>query len=529
MHDVRDRRFARIRRAAAATRRQLVREGPVARDPPAPDEGSSQIDRGRAALMSARWDEAAKAFAAVAALDATSLDAQLGSELARRRLGAASTTANDTSSADGGSHRCRRFKRWAPVPGSADADTAEWRARSLRLLGCHRAALAVTRQAVWDNPDSAPLHKILGELAADAEFWEDAASAYAQVARLDPQDDDAVRRRTEALRKLYRFNDARAVAAEALDRRPNAALYSELGEIERLSGSLGAADDAFRHSDALDAGNVDAVIGRVRVARQLGKLDDARRLVASALERHPKAVDLLIEAGEIAIRVHAYEQARAYFDAALGSDADASELRYRRRANAEGARSRARRRSGLVPVLLPLSRALERSIMKKRIEYNWPETLRALEEVFADDLRTFGRLREAIESLSWRRARLYVIREVAAVCMALIWLATVLGLAVAIPIYFSPVVALTLPGLLAALVVYVAASMLALYAAIGSGVRNALGVGLVFAGLAIVAMALETHLPVAVGYVAKCTFLLTSASIGAGLAALGPVLGVSRP
>lgn len=518
--------LAEVRTAHALHRPQVREIGPDSRDRDQNQHAAAeQIVWARKQLRAANWKPAAAAFAKAEELAPGGLDAALGLQLARRKL-----TPDDGSDEAQPvvlrSPRARRdISRRARDAPPVDGRTAAWRVRSLHLLGLRRLARDIADQAIGQHDDCGALHRIYGQLAIDAEMWEEAADAFARATAINPEDAASAVYQARTLRQLGRLGDARSVLDVSLRCAHDAALYNEVGQIERVEGRFEEANAAFLAADELDPGDVASAVGRVRLARDLGNISDAMRIVTNALMQHPDAVSLLVAAGEVAFDAHDHERAFSYYMRAL-------ELDIRRPGQGlnpplVAQTLRARRRRGSLRPLVPICRALDRRIRRFRREHEWPHILRIIRELLAHDPPCFGRIRDVMESFSWMESRLLVIEGLVLRSVEAFWILCSVVLASALPIFIEPSPALPLE-LLGALLAYVVLSLLAFRVAFAGGIGYGAGVAITYAGLAAVVLAVGQHLPVAVSYAVACALLLTSIVVSGLVATGGFVLGVTQ-
>jgi len=116
-----------------------------------------------------------------------------------------------------------------------------------------------------------------------------------------------------------------------------AAAHAERAAAQQEAGEVTAALRDFEAALRLDENNADALVGRARILLASGQLDAAEPLLRRAIAEHGsgEANEMM---GQIALRRGQYDDAIAYFDAALSKD--------ERSAEAMAGRARAKQRMG---------------------------------------------------------------------------------------------------------------------------------------------------------------------------------------
>ncbi len=346
---------------------------------------------GRVELEDQRWDEATHAFASATKLGPHDLDAAIGMLIAL--IGGRQVNHAQFRKIDGGS-------RWLRTVASLldsideidldDPDAAVWRLDAIRRLGLARLAGALVEKTVERHRSLAAAHRQRALMACERDDWEEAASELDQVFQLDPDDVRSARQHADVLQQLQRDTDARAVLERALVLHPERPdLHIALALMEEGASRLHEAEAAFAAALALDERDIAAVIGRARVLRKLGRLDDARVAATAAHALDPAAADPHAELGRIALEAHEYVRARRCFERALSVDGRAP--------GARAGRRRARRRMGGRP-LARTCRSLDRRTWHSFSAWQTDRTV--LESLLGDDARRYTDVAAATDRLS---------------------------------------------------------------------------------------------------------------------------------
>ncbi|MFO0294982.1 MAG: tetratricopeptide repeat protein [Rhodospirillales bacterium] len=154
------------------------------------------------------------------------------------------------------------------------------RGRTLHALGEPELARAALQRAAELKPGDAPILFALANLDRDQGRWDDAQSGYREAMRVNPGAVEPPVNLAGMLRHLGRLDAARAVLADALARRGDAAvLHDALGQVELAGGDTRAAELAFRRAIAIDPSRATTQANLAEALADLG--------------RWPEAVDLL--------------------------------------------------------------------------------------------------------------------------------------------------------------------------------------------------------------------------------------------
>ena len=203
-------------------------------------------------------------------------------------------------------------------------------------------ALEIVRAALKRMPESAALHQNAGTLLAALGRRKEAEAEYQEAARLDPRDvgprlalaylHDEAGRTDEAVRWLRAAIEASpsSSSSERAARR-----LAVLAEGLARAGQLEAARDAYAGALRVEGADAAVHLNAALVSFQLGRLEDAARILTLGVQRFPQSVDLLYRLG----RVHSERQ-----------DARAAESAYLRALEVDATRQ---------DVRLALARALE--------------------------------------------------------------------------------------------------------------------------------------------------------------------------
>jgi tetratricopeptide (TPR) repeat protein len=175
------------------------------------------------------------------------------------------------------------------------------KAHALTRLDRFDEARQVVNEALTVRPDDIELYVELGWLAERRKQYEQALDAYERALELDPVSMPAVQGKAQTLSDLGRFDDAQQVIQHALTVRPNdPSLFLELGWLAQREERHEQALGAFERALELDQVSMPAVQGKAQTLSDLGRFDDAERVVWGALARRPDDVDLYVELGWLA-------------------------------------------------------------------------------------------------------------------------------------------------------------------------------------------------------------------------------------
>ncbi|WP_033289647.1 tetratricopeptide repeat protein [Amycolatopsis jejuensis] len=189
---------------------------------------------------------------------------------------------------------------------------------------------------------------------------------YERVLEVEPRHAGALEWRVTMLRRLRRFDEARAALKEALALHPDAP--DLLVERAWLEGDEDRFEDALatlRQVLEADPLHESALVGQVTALGELDRYDEAEAAAKEAIRRRPDEPDLLVELGLLHDEQLQYEESLTWFEKALRIDpADVSAI------NGRSAALRSLRRfdeaeRGVVAALgrMPWNRALRRELV----------------------------------------------------------------------------------------------------------------------------------------------------------------------
>ena len=117
---------------------------------------------------------------------------------------------------------------------------------------------------------------------------DDALAAFARALRLDPSNFFALWGKVQALRHARRYAEAQACIADAVRRFPRErTLSDELGTVYYEQSDLKAAEQAFRHSIALEPDAVRSYANLSAALMRLDRADEALRVLQQGLQVRP--------------------------------------------------------------------------------------------------------------------------------------------------------------------------------------------------------------------------------------------------
>jgi tetratricopeptide (TPR) repeat protein len=161
-----------------------------------------------------------------------------------------------------------------------------------------------------------------GELAS-------AASAFAQSLQFDPHNVETLVALAYVLREQGRLDEAAARLAAAVALDPDRAdAHYMLGLISQADNRLAEAIGHFRRVTVLNPEAADVFRDLCRLCFQCGQIDEAKRVVALGLERHPDFADLHYFLGNLQVHEHQPELAIESFGRALALHPDYPEVHY---------------------------------------------------------------------------------------------------------------------------------------------------------------------------------------------------------
>ncbi|MBW8896741.1 MAG: protein kinase [Massilia sp.] len=151
-----------------------------------------------------------------------------------------------------------------------------------------RKADASAQQALKLDDQLALAHVAMAAVRAGQGRYDDALAICAQALHLDPANFHASYFRAETLRRARRYPEARVALAEAAGRFPRERVFAdELGSVEYEQGNLAAAEQAFRHSIALQPDAVTAYANLAAALMRQNRADEAARVLQQGLQVRP--------------------------------------------------------------------------------------------------------------------------------------------------------------------------------------------------------------------------------------------------
>lgn len=158
----------------------------------------------------------------------------------------------------------------------------------MQRLGRHRRARALYRQALALDPGSAAAHYNLGLLCRDLGDLAGAERAFSDALGADPGHAQA--RRELALVCAERGDTTNAIALLEAElrsaRRPEAAVYTNLGVVYARAGDFERAEAAFRQALRLEPSQPRALGNLAQLLARAGRYPEAAALLRRAREAH---------------------------------------------------------------------------------------------------------------------------------------------------------------------------------------------------------------------------------------------------
>lgn len=150
---------------------------------------------------------------------------------------------------------------------------------------------AGAQQALKLNDQLALSHIAEGWVRDTQGRRDDALAAYDRALRLDPSNYFAWWGKAQALRHARRYADAQACIAEAVRRFPRERVFSdELGAVYYEQSDLKAAEQAFRHSIALQPDAVRSYANLSAALMRQNRADEALRVLQQGLQVRPSGM-----------------------------------------------------------------------------------------------------------------------------------------------------------------------------------------------------------------------------------------------
>jgi tetratricopeptide (TPR) repeat protein len=204
----------------------------------------------------------------------------------------------------------------------ANADALEWKVTCLRRLRRFEEALAAADEALALRPGEVRLLNERAWVDHDQQLYGDALEWFGRALEADPADPAALEFTVTCLRRLRRFEEARAAADDALARRPGEPrLLVERAFIEYDEDRYDDALDWFGRVLDADPANADALRWRVACLRLARRFDEARTAADEALALRPGEFRLLNERALVESDDDRYDAALTWFERALAVDA----------------------------------------------------------------------------------------------------------------------------------------------------------------------------------------------------------------
>lgn len=202
------------------------------------------------------------------------------------------------------------------VPGQADALIQ--RVHVLTRLGRSAEALATARMAVAFHRDLGRAHNALGAALLRENLARDAARAYDDAVRLEPQAVDAWINRGVALKELGRLAEAEESYRHAITLAPtDAVAVNNLANVVSSQGRAWEAVDLYRRAVELDPAYIDAKANLGVALRDAGGEAEALALLEAAVRDHPGHVHLLNAYGNTLRQAGRLDEAVAVLTAAV--------------------------------------------------------------------------------------------------------------------------------------------------------------------------------------------------------------------
>jgi serine/threonine-protein kinase len=147
---------------------------------------------------------------------------------------------------------------------------------------------ASAQQAEKLDDQLALAHVAMAAVRESQGRYDEALAICARALHLDPANFYASYFRAETLRRARRYPEARAALAEAARRFPRERVFAdELGSVEYEQGNLAAAEQAFRHSIALQPDAVTAYANLAAALMRQNRADEAARVLQQGLQVRP--------------------------------------------------------------------------------------------------------------------------------------------------------------------------------------------------------------------------------------------------
>ncbi len=196
-------------------------------------------------------------------------------------------------------------------------------------LGNSTAAIPLLRRAVHICPTDGRHHIGMGEALASVRQWEDAAEAYWQALKLNPNSPDVQFALGVALAAQGEVDGAIAAYRAAIALRPDFAnALLNLGTCLYQSNELVQAEAAYRQALAARPDDAQILSNLAVLVQAKGQLDDAVMILERAIQLEPQSASHQINLGGALYGLQKYDQAVVVLRKAVELDPNSAEAAY---------------------------------------------------------------------------------------------------------------------------------------------------------------------------------------------------------
>src|SRR5215470_16716311 len=206
---------------------------------------------------------------------------------------------------------------------SREPDGTATRVDSLRRKYEIEEAEAVARDGLIQFPDAPGLWIALGRVLMARRQYTDSLKAFVKAAELAPEDDQGLAWQVAALSRLRRFDEAAAVASNALNDFPSSVLIRiAFGRMLLDSSQPGKSIEHLREAVESNPESPHAVCWLVVALGELYEWDEAEALARDLLKRQPRESLAHLMLGDVFLSTHRNAEAVKCFQQTLAIDAD---------------------------------------------------------------------------------------------------------------------------------------------------------------------------------------------------------------
>jgi len=177
--------------------------------------------------------------------------------------------------------------------------------------------------AIQLRPDYIPARLASTQVAMLRGDNEAALKSADETLKIAPASIQARVMKAAALQRLGRFDDARALLNDVLDKNPKQVeSLLELGILNLSQKKTKEAEDLFRRAFEADPNNLRGLLGQSRAFLMDGQLDKSVQVVLTEAEKHPDRPDLQRELGNAEVGAAQYDKAIGTFQGLLSKLTD---------------------------------------------------------------------------------------------------------------------------------------------------------------------------------------------------------------